>query len=79
MTEELKALGKEHGLSPAMTEVMFWALRYAKAGAPVHFQPYGRQRCTVLALKRRRLARPARRFGLVFTARGHRLAERLFG
>lgn len=75
---ELATIGKEHGLSPAMTEAMFWALRYQRANAPVHFRPNGRERCTTLALERRGLAKRASRFGLVFTSTGQRLAERLF-
>lgn len=78
ITKELAALGKEHGLSPVMTEAMFWALRYQRASAPVHFHPNGRERCTVQALQRRGLARRTNRYGMVFTRRGQRLAERLF-
>jgi hypothetical protein len=78
ITKELAARGKEHGLSPAMTEELFWALRHAKAGVPVHAHAIGRERRTVEALDRRRLLRSKLGLGRVLSVKGRRLAERIF-
>jgi hypothetical protein len=78
ITKELAARGKEHGLSTAMTEELFWALRCARNGCPVHAHAVGRRRQTVEALDRRKLTRRKRSIGRVLSAKGRRLAERLF-
>jgi hypothetical protein len=78
ITKELAERGKAYGLSPAMTEEMFWALRHMRHGAPVHFHAIGRARRTVEALDRRGLMRRKRGIGRVLNAKGRKLAERLF-
>jgi hypothetical protein len=78
ITKELAERGKEHGLSPAMTEELFWAFRHASNGVPVHAHAVGRERRTVEALDRRRLLRWKRDSGRVLSAKGRRLAERMF-